>query len=83
MDIIYKDCIFDKKYLKDDEKNGFNLIYKNWDNLSIFKKPTFGEISLLLKDIPLNKIICKSLEILELKYENICANDICINVCLI
>lgn len=77
MDIIYKDCIFDKKYLKDYEKDAFDLIYKNWDNISIFKKPTFSEISLLLKDIPLNNITHKTKELLESKDEkSICFDDI-------
>lgn len=63
--------------MKDYEKDGFNLIYEDWDNISIFKKPTFGEISLLLQDIPLNNITRKTKELLELKDEkNICFNDI-------
>lgn len=75
MEIIHKDCIFNKKYLKDEEKDGFDLIYENWDNLSILEKPTFGEVSSLLRDIPLTKITSRTKEILKAK-NNVCSEDI-------
>lgn len=64
---ITKDVIFDKNYLKEDEKKGFDLIFSNWDNMSIFEKPTLNEISILLKNCNLNKINEKTKELLYLK----------------
>lgn len=62
------------------KKNGFDLIFSNWNNMSIFEKPTLDEISMLLENCNLNQINEKTEKILYLKNNiKICPEDLVLN----